>query len=166
MSGDSVIEELRQLIEAKREDVKWWTSQVESYTERIENNTGSELLQVGWENQLELRKQLELRVKATANAEAALQVLEPELIKSDNTGVITEAGLAAVNAEKEAVRKQAELEKTLDGAGWNAMVRGKRGSMVAGMATRKKYYRRRNKRKTKHYKKKTKRYTKKRNMRY
>ena len=109
----------------------------------------------GWENQLELRKQLELKVKAKANAEAALQVLEPELTKSDNTGVITEAGLTAVNAEKEEKARIAKFE-----AEW--LERGKRG----GMATRKKYYRRRNKRKTKHYKKKTKRYTKKRNMRY
>ena len=155
MSGDSKIEELRQLVEQKVATVKWWKEDVERYTKRIEENTGSHLMLYGWSNQLELMEQLKLRKEATANAEAALQVLELELTKSDETGVITEAGLAAVNAEKEAKEAVAEAE-----AKW--LEQRKRG----GMATRKKYYRRRNKRKTKHYKKKTKRYTKKRNMRY
>ena len=139
MSGGSEIEELRQLIEYKKEAVKWWKEDIERYTKRIRKATSSDLFQ------LDLRKQLELRKEAMANAEAELQELEPELTKSDDTGVITEAGLAAVNAAR-----------------WYAMERRK----IGGMATRKKYYRRRNKRKTKHYKKKTKRYTKKRNMRY
>ena len=47
MSGDSEIEKLSQLIEDKRKAVEWWKEEVERYTERIENNTGSELLHGG-----------------------------------------------------------------------------------------------------------------------
>ena len=110
MSGGSEIEELRQLIEYKKEAVKWWKEDIERYTKRIRKATSSDLFQ------LDLRKQLELRKEAMANAEAELQELEPELTKSDETGVITEAGLAAVNAAR-----------------WYAMERGK----IGGMATRK-----------------------------
>ena len=153
MSGDSEIEALRQLVEKKEATVRGWTDDVESYIRRYEN-TNIPIDQ----------DQLALREEVKANAEAELQGLKQELTSSLAVGSITTAGRAAVDTEKRAVREQTELEAAvMKGVGWDAMVRKETGA--GGMATRKKY-RRRNKRKTKHYKKKTKRYTKKRNMRY
>ena len=92
-------------------------------------------------------------------------------------GMVAEARAAAraaaarADALAEIQSRQAAPTETRQGITrrWRLpqVIRGIRGirGIRAGMATRKKY-RRRNKRKTKHYKKKTKRYTKKRNNYY
>ena len=139
---------------------------------------------------------LALMEKEKAVAEAHLAAMEAELAISLATGSITAAGRAAMEAAAQeyasvAAREDEELDRVFAvvraarvaasvapsrettpteriqrNTGWWRLPRRFTRLRRAGMATRKKYYGRRNKRKTKHYKKKTERYTKKRNNYY
>jgi hypothetical protein len=100
------------------------------------------------------------RVAQAARVDAWLAALG-EALNDDEGGDDNDGAVAVVDTAVPS-RETAPILRPPASTRFSRLLGLRRG----GMATRKKYYGRRNKRKTKHYKKKTKRYTKKRNNYY